>query len=524
MRRETQTLSTLGALLMGFVSAGGWLPSAHAASPEMQAAMRRDLGLTELQVQQRQAFESQAAMLEGGLRDALGEGFGGAWLSAEGTRLVVGITDPAQEALVRRAGAEPRRVTWSLAQLEEAKAALDREAWRTNTDIRAWYVDVPTNSVVIEVAPSTFARAQANSFITSSGALARAIRLETSAQPVELRENLLGGEVYYTDFGHEVSRCSIGFSVKGGFVTAGHCGDVGRRTFGFNWMNQGVVNGSVFPVYDMAWVQTHASWTPTPWVNRYNRTGVIQINGSQDRSIFWSSTCRSGTTTGWRCGIVTGTDMTVNYTRGTVYGLTRTTACSEIGDSGGSFIADDQAQGVTSGGNGDCTSGGTTYFQPVNPILAAYRLSLMTAGTIQPGLTAFTALHSGQCLDVYGANGDVRAPVVQHPCNYGANQQFRLVPSDSGYYRLIASHSGQCLDVYGANNNSKAPVVQHPCNGGLNQQFSIEYLGSPGGDVVQIRARHSGMCLDVDGANSKVAAKLMQHACHGGANQQFVIR
>ena len=37
-----------------------------------------------------------------------------------------------------------------------------------------------------------------------------------------------------------------------------------------------------------------------------------------------------------------------------------------------------QAQGVTSGGSGNCTVGGTTYFQPVNEILSAYGLSLVT--------------------------------------------------------------------------------------------------------------------------------------------------
>jgi hypothetical protein len=35
-----------------------------------------------------------------------------------------------------------------------------------------------------------------------------------------------------------------------------------------------------------------------------------------------------------------------------------------------------QAQGVTSGGSGNCQSGGTTYFQPVNEILSAYGLTL----------------------------------------------------------------------------------------------------------------------------------------------------
>ena len=46
---------------------------------------------------------------------------------------------------------------------------------------------------------------------------------------------------------------------------------------------------------------------------------------------------------------------------------------------GGSFITGDQAQGVTSGGWGNCSSGGETWFQPVNEILSPYGLTLHTA-------------------------------------------------------------------------------------------------------------------------------------------------
>lgn len=85
-----------------------------------------------------------------------------------------------------------------------------------------------------------------------------------------------------------------------------------------------------------------------------------------------------GSTAGWHCGSVQAKNQTVNYAQGTVYGLTRTNVCAEPGESGGSFILGNQAQGMTSGGSGDCTSGGTTYFQPVNEVLSAYHLSLIT--------------------------------------------------------------------------------------------------------------------------------------------------
>ncbi|CAM5324764.1 Serine protease OS=Streptomyces microflavus OX=1919 GN=Smic_34700 PE=3 SV=1 [Streptomyces microflavus] len=64
--------------------------------------------------------------------------------------------------------------------------------------------------------------------------------------------------------------------------------------------------------------------------------------------------------------------------------MTRTSVCAEPGDSGGSYISGSQAQGVTSGGSGNCSSGGTTYFQPLLPALRAYGLTLATSGGGNP--------------------------------------------------------------------------------------------------------------------------------------------
>ncbi|MGW1932451.1 carbohydrate-binding protein, partial [Streptomyces sp. NPDC001919] len=94
--------------------------------------------------------------------------------------------------------------------------------------------------------------------------------------------------------------------------------------------------------------------------------------------------CRSGSTTGWHCGTVQQHNTSVTYPEGTISGVTRTTVCAEPGDSGGSYISGSQAQGVTSGGSGNCSSGGTTFFQPLNPLLQNYGLTLKTTGT-DPG-------------------------------------------------------------------------------------------------------------------------------------------
>lgn len=81
---------------------------------------------------------------------------------------------------------------------------------------------------------------------------------------------------------------------------------------------------------------------------------------------------RMGSTTGLHDGTVTGLDATVNYEEGSVTGLIQTDVCAEPGDSGGSLFTEDGAAiGLTSGGSGDCTAGGETFFQPVTTALQA---------------------------------------------------------------------------------------------------------------------------------------------------------
>ncbi len=143
----------------------------------------------------------------------------------------------------------------------------------------------------------------------------------------------------------------------------------------------GPSQGPSFPGNDYAWVRVAAGNTPRALVNRY--PGTVPVAGSTEAAV-GSSVCRSGSTTGWRCGTIQQKNASVTYPEGTITGLTRTNACAEPGDSGGSWLTGDQAQGVTSGGSGNCTSGGVIYFQPVNEILSAYNLTLTVSGGTPP--------------------------------------------------------------------------------------------------------------------------------------------
>jgi streptogrisin D len=73
---------------------------------------------------------------------------------------------------------------------------------------------------------------------------------------------------------------------------------------------------------------------------------------------------------------VNAVNATVTYPQGQVTGLIRTNVCAEPGDSGGSLFAGTTALGMTSGGSGDCTAGGTTFFQPVTEALAVFGVTI----------------------------------------------------------------------------------------------------------------------------------------------------
>ncbi|MGX7829447.1 S1 family peptidase [Actinokineospora sp. 24-640] len=350
------------------LAAPGAAIAEDAVAPELLAAMQRDLGLSADAAMDRLAAEADATRSESRLAAALPTSFGGAWFDAERNVLVVGVTDAARVGVVRADGAEARVVKHSARTLDAAVTRLD--AAKAPAGVTGWYVDVKRNAVVVTAAPGTAAAAKA--FVAKAGAASTATVVESTEAPRTLYD-VRGGDAYYPGG----SRCSIGFSVSGGFVTAGHCGSTGTATSGSNRVAQGTVRGSSFPTNDYGWVQVNSSWVPRGVVNRYNG-GTVAVRGSSEAPI-GASVCRSGSTTGWRCGTIQAKNQTVRYSQGAVYGMTRTNACAEPGDSGGSWISGDQAQGVTSGGSGNCSSGGTTYFQPVNEILGAYGLRLVTS-------------------------------------------------------------------------------------------------------------------------------------------------
>lgn len=279
-------------------------------------------------------------------------------------KLVVNVTTRAAAARVRAAGATPRMVARSARELNTLAKTIDPAVPGT-----AVWVDPVTNQVVFDVDETV----AGDKLAAVSAATARgngAARIETVNGQLT---SLIGGGSAIHGGG---IRCSLGFNVRsssgtGYFITAGHCTNAAS-----SWSNRygqymGNRTGSSFPGDDYGIVRYASSYT--------NRPGVI--NTGQDiaragNAYVGQAVKRTGSTTGTHSGYVQALNATVHYQAGAVYGMIRTNVCAEPGDSGGPLYAGSTALGLTSGGSGNCRSGGTTYFQPVPEVLSRYGVNV----------------------------------------------------------------------------------------------------------------------------------------------------
>ncbi|MEU8069739.1 MULTISPECIES: alpha-lytic protease prodomain-containing protein [unclassified Micromonospora] len=303
------------------------------------------------------------------LVEKLGARAAGTYADASG-KMIVTVTDTATARQVRDAGAIPKIVARGADKLNAATGELERSAKIPGT---AWWTDPATNQVVVSI-DSTVTGAKLERVKAAAARHNGAIRIEAEAGVLSTR--ISGGQAIYAGGG----RCSLGFNVRSGstyyFLTAGHCTNIGSTWYSNSSRTTvlGTRTGTSFPGNDYGIVRHSNSANAAGNVSLYN--GSTQDITSAGNAYVGQSVRRSGSTTGVRSGSVTALNATVNYAEGSVSGLIRTTVCAEPGDSGGSLFAGTTALGLTSGGSGNCSSGGTTYFQPVTEPLSVYGVSV----------------------------------------------------------------------------------------------------------------------------------------------------
>ncbi|WP_406860013.1 S1 family peptidase [Streptomyces sp. HUAS MG47] len=278
------------------------------------------------------------------------------------TRLLAVVTGLAAATALALPGAQaaPAPGAAGAAQLARADAAV----LKADVGGVAWHVDRAAGRVVV-TADSTVSDTELAKIRDTVGADAGTLAVQRV--PGVFKPLLAAGDAIYGS-GY---RCSLGFNVRSGstysFLTAGHCGDVAKTWYADSAQTTliGPTTGSSFPGNDYALV-------------RYDNTSLSHTGGFTAADAYvGESVKRTGSTTGTRSGTVTALNVTVHYSGGgTVRGMIQTNVCAEPGDSGGPLYDGSKALGLTSGGSGNCSSGGTTFYQPVTEALAKYRVSL----------------------------------------------------------------------------------------------------------------------------------------------------
>ncbi|MEU3729160.1 S1 family peptidase [Streptomyces sp. NPDC033538] len=265
------------------------------------------------------------------------------------------------------ANAAPTPATFTAAELGSASGAV----LKADVPGTAWAVDSESGRVLLTV-DSTVSQAEIAKIKEQAGDKAGALTIKRT--PGTFNKLIQGGDAIYSNSG----RCSLGFNVRSSngtqyFLTAGHCTD-GAGTWYSNSGRTSVIGstaGSSFPGNDYGIVRYSGS------VSRPGTANGVDITRAATPSV-GTTVLRDGSTTGTHSGRVTALNATVNYGGGDVVGgLIQTTVCAEPGDSGGSLYGSNgTAYGLTSGGSGNCSSGGTTFFQPVTEALNAYGVSV----------------------------------------------------------------------------------------------------------------------------------------------------
>ncbi|WAU80606.1 S1 family peptidase [Streptomyces sp. Qhu-G9] len=350
-RIPKRRVAVAGAGIAALVAAGVTLQSAN-ASENAPAPELKILSVT------------AAGKLASTLGKDLGADAAGTYYDAKAKSLVVNVLDKTAAETVEAAGAKARIVENSLAELKGARTTLKQDATIPGT---SWAVDPATNKVVV-TADRTVKGARMAQLTEVVDGLGAKAELRTTKG--EFRTFVAGGDAITGGSG----RCSLGFNVvKGGepfFLTAGHCTEGITTWSDSSGTEIGENADSSFPGDDYGLVKYTADVDHPSEVNLYNGSAQA-ISGAAEATVGMKVT-RSGSTTQVHDGSVTGLDATVNYGNGDIVnGLIQTDVCAEPGDSGGSLFSGSSAIGLTSGGSGDCTSGGETFFQPVTEALSA---------------------------------------------------------------------------------------------------------------------------------------------------------
>jgi streptogrisin C len=218
----------VAAVALTHTATAGTTPAVRAEAPpagisaEHFAALQRDLRLTPAQARARLATDRKAGEVQALYQATDVDAYAGTYVQPDGG-VVVSVTDADAGDDARARGATVRVVEHSAEDLDRIVARLDRA--RRPDGVIGWNADVVGNAVVVRA--RTEAVADVRAWLARQDYDTDAVRVEATDEAPRPLTDIIGGAAYFIN---NSARCSVGFSVAGGFVTAGHCGSAGAST------------------------------------------------------------------------------------------------------------------------------------------------------------------------------------------------------------------------------------------------------------------------------------------------------
>ncbi|MFI5499991.1 S1 family peptidase [Nocardia asteroides] len=344
---------------------------------QLVQAVTRDLKISPEEYLRRADVAQQVAAFSTTAQRQFPQAFAGAWLNDAGNAVVALAqgpgSDQAREA-ASSAGFEVRNVAKSESALRGEKTAF--ENWLAAAPpevaalVRGVVIDPVNNAIAVRVDQAGL---PLPSFIDPSRVVVTAPpvageRVDLTATPVAGDGNgaLAGGDGYASVVGRSSLRCSLGFNGtdRSGNViniTAGHCNpDIGSAGTGsaaavyelngdkagaqlgtFQKSVLGEQDYSIIRINDNARARFENNLVRVPG------NAPIAVDGVAT-PVVGAPVCKSGSRTGFSCGIINGVDQTVQVGDRQLTQSFSANICALPGDSGGAIVTGRLALGISS--------------------------------------------------------------------------------------------------------------------------------------------------------------------------------
>lgn len=384
------------ALLLA-IGLSGLAGAAETVDPDMMAELMALHDLDEQGVVERLAREQAAAELQFVIERLDVPGYAGSWFDAESGSLRVALTEDVAAARIERLGGVVVPVAHSIGELkalaDDITASLAQDPALSDA-IVGHSVSIPENRVdVFMLTPLADA---ARSRIDAEAANPELVTVTAVEDFLQLSSGDVRGADGTRNFRWQqqfggLRACSIGVSIVGGYITAGHCGSPGNIMHTPSGQLLGTFQATQWGSGgDGGWVDTASGWIPRPKINGY-ADGILSVPAKWAGLLeapIGATVCRYGQTSAFPdCGTVVAKNEAQvtcpSFPCITINGLTRTSGiCTDDGDSGGPYITPaGQVQGTNVGGDLGNTCplpDNATWYQPVGDTLSAFSKTMLT--------------------------------------------------------------------------------------------------------------------------------------------------